>query len=69
MAEAFFLARENERVYRTVCATKSHARRDAIRYVEGFLQQLALHSALGTGGLTKSTIVINSQPRQRRRIC
>ncbi|MET3165153.1 UNVERIFIED_ORG: hypothetical protein ABIB19_003585 [Arthrobacter sp. UYEF10] len=36
MAESFFSALKNERVYRTVYATKSQARSDVIRYIEGF---------------------------------
>ncbi len=36
MAESFFSALKNERVYRTVYATKAQARRDVIAYIEGF---------------------------------
>ena len=43
MAESFFSMLKNERVYRTVYATKAQARRDIIRYIiryiEGVLQQ------------------------------
>ena len=35
MAESFFSALKNERVYRTVYATKAQARRDVIGYIEG----------------------------------
>src|SRR5690625_981564 len=35
-AESFFSALKNERVYRTVYATKDQARKDIIRYIEGF---------------------------------
>lgn len=39
MAESFFSALKNERVHRTVYATKERARRDVIAYIEGVLQQ------------------------------
>ena len=42
-----FLGPENERVYRTVYATKSQARSDVIRYIEGFYNSRRRHSALG----------------------
>jgi putative transposase len=47
MAESFFSALKNERVYRTVYATKSQARSDVIRYIEGFYNARRRHSALG----------------------
>jgi len=47
MAESFFSMLKNERVYRTVYATKTHARRDIIRYIEGFYNSRRRHSALG----------------------
>jgi len=47
MAESFFSALKNERVYRTVYATKRHARRDVIAYIEGFYNSRRRHSALG----------------------
>ena len=47
MAESFFSALKNERVYRTVYATKRHARRDVIAYIEGFYNSRRWHSALG----------------------
>lgn len=47
MAESFFSALKNERVYRTVYATKSQARSDLIRYIEGFYNSRRRHSALG----------------------
>jgi hypothetical protein len=34
-AESFFAALKNERVYRTVCATKTQAKRDVISYIQG----------------------------------
>lgn len=47
MAESFFSALKNERVYRTVYATKRQARRDVIAYIEGFYNSRRRHSALG----------------------
>lgn len=47
MAESFFSALKNERVYRTVYATKAQARRDVIAYIEGFYNSRRRHSALG----------------------
>jgi len=38
---------KNERVYRTVYATKERARRDVIAYIEGFYNSRRRHSALG----------------------
>lgn len=46
MAESFFSALKNERVYRTVYATKCQAKRDIIRYIEGFYNSRRRHSAL-----------------------
>lgn len=46
LAESFFAALKNERVYRTVYATKSQARRDVIGYIEGFYNSRRRHSAL-----------------------
>ena len=46
MAESFFAALKNERVYRTVYATKAQARRDVIAYIEGFYNSRRRHSAL-----------------------
>ncbi|WP_156520580.1 IS3 family transposase [Rhodococcus sp. EPR-157] len=46
MAESFFAALKNECVYRTVYATKSQARQDVIRYIEGFYNPRRRHSAL-----------------------
>ena len=45
-AESFFSALKNERVHRTVYATKAQARRDVIRYIEGFYKSRRRHSAL-----------------------
>lgn len=47
MAESFFSALKNERVYRTVYATKAQARRDVIAYIEGFYNSRRRHSGLG----------------------
>ena len=46
-AESFFAALKNERVHRTVYATKARARKDLIRYIEGFYNSRRRHSALG----------------------
>ena len=46
-AESFFSMLKNERVYRTVYATKAQARSDVIRYIEGFYNSRRRHSALG----------------------
>ena len=45
-AETFFSALKNERVYRTTYATKERARKDVIRYIEGFYNSRRRHSAL-----------------------
>jgi putative transposase len=34
MAESFFAALKNERVHRTQYPTREHARRDVVRYIE-----------------------------------
>ncbi len=47
LAESFFAALKNERVNRTVYATKAQARRDVINYIEGFYNNHRRHSALG----------------------
>jgi len=47
MAESFFSMLKNERVYRTVYATKTQARSDVICYIEGFYNSRRRHSALG----------------------
>ena len=47
MAESFFSALKNERVHRTVYATKKRARGDVIAYIEGFYNSRRRHSALG----------------------
>jgi putative transposase len=46
LAESFFAALKNERVYRTVYATKLQAKRDVIRYIEGFYNSRRRHSAV-----------------------
>lgn len=46
LAESFFSSLKNERVHRTVYATKRQARRDVIRYIEGFYNSRRRHSAL-----------------------
>ena len=47
MTESFFAALKNERVNRTVYATKARARTDVIGYIEGFYNSRRRHSALG----------------------
>ena len=47
LAESFFSMLKNERVYRTVYATKAQAPSDIIRYIEGFYNSRRRHSALG----------------------
>ena len=46
MAESFFSMLKNERVYRTVYATKTQAKRDVSAYIEGFYNNRRRHSAL-----------------------
>lgn len=46
-AESFFSSLKNERVHRTVYATKAQARRDLISYIEGFYNSRRRHSSLG----------------------
>ena len=46
LAESFFSALKNERVYRTIYATKKQARRDIIAYIEGFYNSRRRHCAL-----------------------
>ncbi len=46
MAESFFSALKNERVYRTVYATRAQARQDVITYIEGLYNSRRRHSAL-----------------------
>lgn len=47
MAESFFADFKNECVYRTIYSTKSKARQDIVRYIEGFYSSQHRHSALG----------------------
>lgn len=47
LAESFFSMLKNERVYRTVYATKALAKRDVISYIEGFYNSRRRHSAIG----------------------
>jgi putative transposase len=46
MAESFFGALKNELVYRTSFATRAHARRAIVRYIEVFYNRKRLHSGL-----------------------
>lgn len=65
MDESFFSALKNERVYRTVYATKRQPRRDVIAYIERFYNSRR-HSAPITSAPTMSDTVISSQTWQRR---
>ena len=47
MAESFFGVLKNELVHRTVFATRDHARRAIVKYIEGFYNSRRLHSSLG----------------------
>ncbi|MFD8531637.1 IS3 family transposase [Streptosporangium canum] len=47
MAESFFSALKNEWLHRFVLTTRAKARRQVIRYIEGFYNHRRLHSALG----------------------
>ncbi len=47
LAESFFAALKNERVYRTQYPTREHARRDIARYIEFRYNRRRLHSGLG----------------------
>ncbi|WP_326631470.1 IS3 family transposase [Nonomuraea fuscirosea] len=47
MAESFFSAIKNEWLHRFVFTTRAKARRQVIRYIEGFYNHRRLHSALG----------------------
>ena len=47
LAESFFAALKNEFVHRTVFPTRDHARREVVRYIEGFYNRKRLHSGLG----------------------
>ena len=46
MAESFFAALKNERVYRTQYPTREHARRDIVRYIEFWYNTKRRHSGL-----------------------
>jgi transposase InsO family protein len=46
LAESFFAALKNERVYRTFYPIKAHATRDVFHYIEGFYDTRRRHSAL-----------------------
>jgi putative transposase len=47
MAESFFSAIKNEWLNRTVYATRDQARREVVKYIEGFYNRRRLHSGLG----------------------
>jgi transposase InsO family protein len=46
MAESFFAALKNERVYRTQYPTREHAYRDIVRYIEFWYNSRRRHSGL-----------------------
>jgi putative transposase len=47
MAESFFGALKNEWLNRTIFTTRAKARREVVRYIEGFYNRRRLHSANG----------------------
>jgi putative transposase len=47
LAESFFGALKNELVHRVVFASRAQARREIVRYIEGFYNRRRLHSGLG----------------------
>lgn len=47
MAESFFAALKNEWLDRMVFRTKDHARREVVKYIEGWYNPRRLHSGLG----------------------
>jgi len=47
VAESFFAVLKNEWLHRFVFTTRAKARRQVIRYIEGFYNRQRLHSALG----------------------
>jgi putative transposase len=47
MAESFFSALKNEWLNRYVFTTRAKARREVVRYIEGFYNRRRLHSGLG----------------------
>ena len=68
MAESFFSIRKNERVYRTVYATKAQGRKDLIQYIEGSTTIDAGTPRSASDAPTEFTMGITSRPWQRRRI-
>lgn len=47
MAESFFGALKNEWLHRMVFSTRAKARREVVKYIEGFYNRRRLHSAIG----------------------
>jgi putative transposase len=47
MAESFFGAIKNEWLSRTAYVTRDQARREVVKYIEGFYNRRRLHSGLG----------------------
>ena len=65
MAESFFAALKNERVYRTQYPTREHARRDVVRYIEFWYNSKRRHSGLQYRTRSKSTMSAwNSSPQR-----
>jgi len=60
VTESFFSILKDERLYRTVYATKAHARKDMIRYIKGLQNSRSRHSALGYRRLTALTKIPHS---------
>ncbi|WP_235812561.1 IS3 family transposase, partial [Pseudoclavibacter helvolus] len=61
---SFFAALKNERVYRTTYPSKKHARKDIVRYIEGFYNSRRRHSELasifhrGPAGCDSSAVAV-----------
>ena len=47
MAESFFGALKNEWLHRMVFSTRAKARKEVVKYIEGFYNRRRLHSAIG----------------------
>ena len=66
MAESFFAALKNERVYRTQYPTREHARRDIVRYIEFWYNSSVGTPDFSTGPRSKSTTSTwNSSPQRK----
>jgi putative transposase len=63
MAESFFGALKNEWLHRMVFATRAKARREVVKYIEGFYNRRRLHSAIGYQTPYEARIAyLNEQP-------